>query len=447
MFYRWTATSSGDAFEFQTHSPAHYNLLTEGFLRGHLYLAQDPAPELLALPDPRDPEANARWRLHDASLYHGHYYLYFGPVPVLALYAPLRLLGGSPSPNLAAFIFAAFGYTFSCVLLWRLLVAVGAARRLMLTVVAFVGLGLGQFTPILLRRTAVYEIAITAAFCFFMAGLACLATAALANPRRPALWTVVAGLCFGLTMGCRPHLVLAVIAIVICYAILLRRNARFSIAELSRLGVPIAICGAALAWYNFARFGSIFEFGQVYQLTSTRYTVGNHLALRNLLPNLTTLLFYPPVKLPEFPYFSLRPAFDNEPTAGAFVVMPLLLFGFAAAFLMLRSHARIAWFGIALALAAAAPLLFVALTPNSNARYQLDYTPVLWVLALAGLCWVAIRDRRRWLRRATPVLIVGGCLWSAALVACLSIQGYAHGLIQSNPELFQRIRMWFEGGS
>jgi len=130
MFYRWTATSSGDAFEFQTHSPAHYNLLTEGFLRGHLYLAQDPAPELLALPDPRDPEANARWRLHDASLYHGHYYLYFGPVPVLALYVPLRLLGGSPSPNLAAFIFAAFGYTFSCVLLWRLLVAVGRRPNL-----------------------------------------------------------------------------------------------------------------------------------------------------------------------------------------------------------------------------------------------------------------------------------------------------------------------------
>ena len=41
--------------------------------------------------------------------------------------------------------------------------------------------------------------------------------------------------------------------------------------DLAVLILPIAICGIGLAWYNWARFGSVFEFGLRYQLTSTDY--------------------------------------------------------------------------------------------------------------------------------------------------------------------------------
>ncbi len=34
------------------------------------------------------------------------------------------------------------------------------------------------------------------------------------------------------------------------------------------LVVPLAVCGVILAWYNWARFGSVFEFGLYYQLAA-----------------------------------------------------------------------------------------------------------------------------------------------------------------------------------
>jgi hypothetical protein len=58
-FYWWTATSSPDERyspdENSTFGTGHYyHLLTNGFLSGHLHLAVEPSPELLALKDPYD---------------------------------------------------------------------------------------------------------------------------------------------------------------------------------------------------------------------------------------------------------------------------------------------------------------------------------------------------------------------------------------------------------
>jgi len=75
----------------------HYEYLTEGFLAGHTYLPVEPAPELLRLSDPYDPAANAKYRLWDASLYRGRYYLYFGPGPAVALMLPWRIATGRPA--------------------------------------------------------------------------------------------------------------------------------------------------------------------------------------------------------------------------------------------------------------------------------------------------------------------------------------------------------------
>src|ERR1700730_15890582 len=61
----------------------YYDELGAALLRGHLYVAQQPSAELLALPNPYDATQNHGLVLHDASLYNGHFYLYFGPAPAL----------------------------------------------------------------------------------------------------------------------------------------------------------------------------------------------------------------------------------------------------------------------------------------------------------------------------------------------------------------------------
>jgi len=88
LFYLWTATSSNRPFHLRDTSREFYNQFTDSFVQGHVYLPTKPSPQLLALPNPYDPAANERFRLHDASLYQGRYYMYFGAAPALTLYLP-----------------------------------------------------------------------------------------------------------------------------------------------------------------------------------------------------------------------------------------------------------------------------------------------------------------------------------------------------------------------
>ena len=61
----------------------YYKLLVRGWQKGQLNIDKDPAPELLALKDPYDPEQNGPYKLGDISLYRGKYYTYFGAAPAL----------------------------------------------------------------------------------------------------------------------------------------------------------------------------------------------------------------------------------------------------------------------------------------------------------------------------------------------------------------------------
>ena len=109
-YYLWTASSSGDPFAFSEHDPSYYNQLGDGLLNGHLHLLTKPSPQLLHLANPYDPASNAPYAFHDASLYHGKYYLYWGPVPAVLLYLPFRLLSlGEMPDSLAAALFAFVG--------------------------------------------------------------------------------------------------------------------------------------------------------------------------------------------------------------------------------------------------------------------------------------------------------------------------------------------------
>jgi hypothetical protein len=99
----------------------HYQFLTAGFLDGHLSLSLQPLPELVKLDNPYDPRQNAQTRYHDASLYHGKYYLYFWPLPVLAFFMPFKLLTGLYAPDaLGIAFFCAIGFLLNFLLLIKI---------------------------------------------------------------------------------------------------------------------------------------------------------------------------------------------------------------------------------------------------------------------------------------------------------------------------------------
>ena len=142
----------------------HYEYLAEGFLHGHTYLSVDPAPELARLADPYDPSANEPYRLWDASLYQGRYYLYYGPTPALALMAPWRALTGHTLPQRTAVaLFACIAMAALARLLWevrsRYFPGVSAVAFAGVLIVAFHA----SWLPVTLRRPGVWELPIVAA--------------------------------------------------------------------------------------------------------------------------------------------------------------------------------------------------------------------------------------------------------------------------------------------
>jgi hypothetical protein len=180
----------------------HYEYLAEGFLAGHTYLSVDPAPELGRLRDPYDPAQNEPYRLWDASLYKGRYYLYYGPAPAAALMLPWRVLTGRMLPQwLAVAVFAAAGMAGLALLLGgiraKCFPALPGAALGAVILVAFHA----AWLPVLLRRPGVWELPIVSAAACLWWALYFLWRFRESGGR--AAWAVAAGAALMLMVGCR----------------------------------------------------------------------------------------------------------------------------------------------------------------------------------------------------------------------------------------------------
>ncbi len=448
-FYLWTA-SNGLPFGVGRPQEGYYNLLTRALLRGHLHLPVEPRSELFELADPYDPGKNAPYRLHDASLYRGKYYLYFGVAPALTLFAPWRLLGlGDLPENLAAAIFASGGFLFAVGLLRYLTRMFLPLTPPWMQTAAVLVLGGANVCPFILRGSEVYQVAITAGSFFLIGGAYLMMTSASA----PRPWLRIAGgsLLLGLAVGSRPnHLLISPLVLLLAWpAVRTARDRPLAKAVLALL--PFGVCLLVLAAYNHARFGSFTEFGLRYQLVGT-------LPLpwfdpRGLVPGLyfyfvaplALRLGFPCVFLDSFYPGSLPPGyFGPDPNAGVLVHSPFLLILFAAPWLLRGSFSlfreRIA---VLLGIGAGHPLLTSVVLPGASMRHQVDFVSFLIVPAL--LLWFLADQRSsgrvRLALRAVAALTMA---WACLVNAALSLTGWEDTLRLENPELFRSLERRFE---
>src|SRR5580698_8066559 len=119
--YAWMARPAIPQYGLLEPGQQHFNQLVAGFRSGHLSLAQAPPPELAKLADPYDPAQNANYRLHDASYYHGRFYIYYGITPVLVLFWPyFEITRHYLAQKYAVAIFCTVGFLAGAVLVWQL---------------------------------------------------------------------------------------------------------------------------------------------------------------------------------------------------------------------------------------------------------------------------------------------------------------------------------------
>lgn len=466
--YSWLSVVGSRPWRFGEPQRDHYNLLVSGFLKGQLSLDAPVHPELVALKNPYDPAQRAGIpHIHDASLYQGRYYIYFGPAPAVTLLLPYRLLTGQMLP-LGAAVTIFCGAGFGCALWLLLLVRRDFFPEAGMAVTAAAGLSLGfvSFAPILVRRHAMYEFAIAGGYLFSAAGLLFLYLALRADSRR-ILNLTLASLMVSLAIASRP-IYLVVPAAFLPFVWRWWREAgqagahpasavRSRVALTSALLGPLCAVGGVLALYNFLRFGSPTEFGVTYILSGVEESKVPHFGFGYLIYNVQAYLLHPPEVDRYFPFIHPAPIttplppfhFGTDALCGVLPVAPVV---FAAAGLLLLPHrimqaarpaggffAAVAWVGLSVL---GSLLLFCA----AMARYAGDFMPALaWLGAAGFLCVVQFAQRagggwaRRFVSGAGGLVFLGSTLVSL-LVGLLTLRGFE----VARPEAFQATARFFD---
>jgi hypothetical protein len=447
-FYVWTASAGHPLGLGEPHEQL-YDLLARSLLHGQLHLDVEPRPELFELTQPYHHGRNDPYRLHDASLYRGRYYLYFGVVPVLAAFVPWRLagLGDLPEPAAAA-VFSLVGFVFSALLLRHLLRRhLDAPPGPIAQVLAFLILGLSNVTPFILRSSHVYEVAIAAGYAF-SAGAAWLLATAAGSGGLSLTRLALGGLFLGLAVGCRPNLVLLVPVLpFLALAAGRPRSIRETVRPALALLAPLAVCGLALGLYNMARFDSWTEFGTRYQLTGVppipQYEMGA------VLPALYYAFVAPPALRIDFPFIfpdhgwagSLPEGyFLDSSTTGVFFHSPFVLILLALPWILRGAPVREPkTLRRDLLVLTAAGLVIPSVTAFAFAstamRFQADYAHFLVVAALVLWFVLAARMGGRRGRSLFKLVVAFVFGWSAFAAVGISLTG-VDPLRRSNPELF-----------
>lgn len=396
----------------------YYNQLVEGFRTGHLYLARTVPAGLARLPDPYDPVANHPYRnapipAEDLSYYHGRFYLYFGAAPAVLLFWPwVALTGNYLLHRQAACLLCALGFLFSAALLRGLARRYFPAAGPWPLAAGFLAMGIASGLPIMLERSDVYEVAVGCGYALAMLGL-CAVWRALEDPARASRWLAAGGLAFGLAVASRPNLLFA--AAVLLVPIWVFRKAAPG-RLLAAAVLPMVLCGLGIMAYNRARFGSVFDFGQRYQISGIRQDLGHQFGPRYLWFNFRIYFLEPFRWHSRFPFVGIitPPKGPGAPEGPfpPFGVLPNLPFALLA--LALPAAWRIGGpdrpalrpFLIAALIFFAAPAAVALLFFGSTTRYEMEFLPELMLLAAIGVLAVEASPLRPgWFRPAWTALL------------------------------------------
>lgn len=291
-----------------------YKELSHALKEGKAYLPQEPSEALINAENPYDTiylQANGIDYLADYAYFDGKYYVYFGIVPELLIYLPYYLITGRDVPNHAAVFLFYTGFAAGVFLLYRQLV-----RRYFKRVSFSVYLILCVFTlccpafAYIMFTADLYSVPIIAGLMFTVWGLALWLTGLqYKSEKAEALCYLAGSLCMALVAGCRPQMLMfSSLFAAVFYERVIKERKLFNEESIGRsiaLVIPYAVSAAGIMYYNYIRFGSVFDFGATYSLTSNDMNHRNT-GLSGMLLGLMTFLFNLPEINGIFPFIHSR---------------------------------------------------------------------------------------------------------------------------------------------
>lgn len=305
--------SSSHYLELIAKHQAQYQQLAESFLNGKLYLEEEVPEWLLEMQNPYDyalRRAQGKAYYWDAALFGGHYYVYFGVVPCLLTYLPYYVMTGQHLSNdIALFIFAilfiigCFAFIKQAIKRYFPQSKISYVSYIIISLLVVNGSGL----LFMASYADMYSVPIMAALAFTACGLA-LWLSALNDKRARVFKLSLGSLCMALVAGCRPNLLLfSALAIPFFIAEVIKAIKekkwleRVSVTNALAFAIPYIVVAAGIMWYNYARFGSPFDFGSNYNLTTNDMTSRGFVWDR-MFPAIYSYLFQLPKMTASFPF-------------------------------------------------------------------------------------------------------------------------------------------------
>lgn len=294
--------------------------LVDAFEAGQVNLLTDPNEQLLDMENPYDWSARREAGMYykwDHLLFDGKYYSYYGIAPVILLFLPYHAVTGYYFPTLeAVFLFGALGILFLTLLFLELADRFGQRipNNILLCTLLVMQVSSGVWYNFVYDNF--YEIAQAAGFLFTTGGFFFLLRSGVIGEgkiklRHIALSTVF----FSFSVLSRPTLALYCFVSLIFLGFGLKKYlddapaalkgkkksraplVRYLLAAL----LPYVLIGSVQMAYNYARFGSVMDFGIQYSLTINDFTRSEYHTDFVMIGLYNFLLAFPVVK-PEFPY-------------------------------------------------------------------------------------------------------------------------------------------------
>ena len=380
-----------------------YNeLFVNALGRKQVYLIEKPSDEFMKLEDPYDDLARRELKrnedyLWDTSYYNGKQYIYFGILPVLISFLPYHLLTGKYLQiSIVIFVFSILVLILLKEILTKIIKIFFAEVEFKIVVYSLIMLCSGSLILYLNGIPRVYELVIIAGLYFVLQGLYFILKS-VEFDRKKYLNIFLGSLCLALSVACRPTDLFASLLILpyLIYMLIqdiknYKENKKAFYKLIFAVGIPYITVGLSLMYYNYIRFGNVFEFGAKYQLTITNMAkLGSRVF--SIPVGMVTNLFSIPNFILKFPFIVNHNNliefygyyYIENMIGGVFIIAPICFMNFKIAKVnqKIQNKKIKILINSLLIVGLFIAVLSVAMA-GSNQRYLVDYA---WMIILSGI--------------------------------------------------------------
>ena len=370
----------------------------EALENGQTYLLEEPSEKLLGLENPYDTVERSSIKrgedyIWDTALYNNHYYVYFGILPALILFLPFYIITGTfLKTSVVVLLFSVLSAIMLALIIEYIFKKHFSKLPFKMLVFSEISILFGSFLIWINVAPRFYEMVNVAGLYFSLQGIYLFLTIKKGGELSFKKLGLGA-LCLALAVACRPTtLIASIIIIPIIWNLFKQKkaNKKEVLKLILVVMIPYIVVGLLLMYYNYIRFGSIFEFGAKYQLTMND--------MRNLKNRLITIpagfiynLFNLPSFIGEFPFMQVNSNipeifayyYVEDMPGGVFILAPIA-FAVLGIKKFLKTSKNTELKNLVVVILAVGIILniIIVMQGGSTGRYLLDFA---WYFVLAGI--------------------------------------------------------------